>query len=121
MKIVVLNGSPKGDVSVTRQYVLHLEKAFPQHAFEILHVAQQSRKLEHDAAAFEDVLQKVRSADGILWAFPLYILLVSSQYKRFIDLLWTRGADSAFRGKHAATLSTSIHYYDSNAHTYMRS
>ncbi|HTO23334.1 MAG TPA: NAD(P)H-dependent oxidoreductase [Spirochaetia bacterium] len=121
MKIVVLNGSPKGDVSVTRQYVLHLEKAFPQHAFEILHVAQQSRKLEHDAAAFEDVLQKVRSADGILWAFPLYFLLVSSQYKRFIDLLWTRGADSAFRGKHAATLSTSIHYYDSNAHTYMRS
>ncbi len=42
MKIVVLNGSPKGDVSVTRQYVLHLEKVFPQHRFVVLHVAQQS-------------------------------------------------------------------------------
>jgi hypothetical protein len=46
MKIVVLNGSPKGEVSVTRQYVLFLEKAFPEHQFVVLHVAQQSKKLE---------------------------------------------------------------------------
>jgi multimeric flavodoxin WrbA len=121
MKIVVLNGSPKGDVSVTRQYVLHLEKAFPQHQFVVLHVAQQSRKLERDAAAFDAAMEEVRSSDGVLWAFPLYFLLVSSQYKRFIELIMERGAQSAFRGKHAATLSTSINYFDSNAHVYMRS
>jgi multimeric flavodoxin WrbA len=121
MKIVVLNGSPKGDVSVTRQYVLYLEKAFPQHQFVVLHVAQQSRKLDRDAAAFDVVAQEVRSADGVIWAFPLYILLVCSQYKRFIELITERGAQSAFSGKHAVTLSTSINYYDSNAHTYMRS
>lgn len=121
MKIVVLNGSPKGDVSVTRQYVLYLEKAFPQHQFVVLHVAQQSRKLERDAAAFDAVIQEVRSADGVIWAFPLYILLVCSQYKRFIELITERGAQSAFSGKHAVTLSTSINYYDSNAHVYMRS
>ncbi len=45
MKIVVLNGSPKGDVSVTRQYVLHLEKAFPSHQFVVLNVALHSKKL----------------------------------------------------------------------------
>ena len=121
MKIVVLNGSPKGDVSVTRQYVLFLEKAFPQHQFVVLPVAQQSRKLERDPAAFDAVIQEVRSADGVIWAFPLYILLVCSQYKRFIELITERGAQSAFNGKHAVTLSTSINYYDSNAHTYMRS
>jgi multimeric flavodoxin WrbA len=121
MKIVVLNGSPKGDVSVTRQYVLYLEKAFPKHQFVVLHVAQQSRKLDRDAAAFDAVVQEVRSADGVIWAFPLYILLVCSQYKRFIELITERGAQSAFRGKHAVTLSTSINYYDSNAHTYIRS
>ncbi|HEY9595818.1 MAG TPA: NAD(P)H-dependent oxidoreductase, partial [Spirochaetia bacterium] len=76
MRIVVLNGSPKGDVSVTRQYVLHLEKAFPQHQFEVLPVAQRSKKLEGDPAAFDEVVQKVRNADGVIWAFPLYILLV---------------------------------------------
>ncbi len=121
MKIVVLNGSPKGDVSVTRQYVLYLEKAFPQHQFVVLHVAQQSRKLERDAAAFDAVIQEVRSADGVIWAFPLYILLVCSQYKRFIELITERGAQSAFSGKHAVTLSTSINYFDTNAHVYMRS
>ena len=93
MKIVVLNGSPKGDVSVTRQYVLFLEKAFPQHQFIVLPVAQQSRKLERDPAAFDAVIQEVRSADGVIWAFPLYILLVCSQYKRFIEL--DRGARRA--------------------------
>ena len=121
MKIVVLNGSPKGDVSVTRQYVLYLEKAFPEHQFVVLHVAQQSKKLERDHAAFDAVIEEVRSSDGVIWAFPLYILLVCSQYKRFIELLAERGAESAFGGKHAATLSTSINYYDSNAHVYMRS
>jgi multimeric flavodoxin WrbA len=121
MKIVVLNGSPKGDVSVTRQYVLCLEKAFPQHRFVVLHVAQQSKKLERDAAAFNEVIQEVRSADGVIWAFPLYFLLVCSQYKRFIELITERGAGSAFSGKHAVTLSTSINFFDSNAHVYMRS
>jgi multimeric flavodoxin WrbA len=121
MKIVVLNGSPKGDVSVTRQYVLYLEKAFPQHRFVVLHVAQQSRKLEADAAAFDAVIDEVRSADGVIWAFPLYILLVSSQYKRFIELIAERRAGAAFYDTHAVTLSTSINYHDWNAHVYMRS
>jgi multimeric flavodoxin WrbA len=121
MKIVVLNGSPKGEVSVTRQYVLSLETAFPEHQFAVLHVAQQSKKLDRDAAAFDQVIEEVRSADGVIWAFPLYFLLVCSQYKRFIELITERGAESAFRGKHAVTLSTSINYFDSNAHVYMRS
>src|SRR5271169_3358665 len=121
MKIVVLNGSPKGEVSVTRQYVLYVEKAFPEHQFVVLHVAQQSKKLERDAAAFDEVIREVRSADGVIWAFPLYFLLVCSQYKRFIELISERGAESAFHGKHAVTLSTSINYFDSNANVYMRS
>jgi multimeric flavodoxin WrbA len=121
MKIVVLNGSPKGEVSVTRQYVVYLEKAFPEHQFVVLPVAQRIRELERDAAAFDKVIAEVRSADGVIWAFPLYILLVCSQYKRFIELIDERGVAAAFQGKHAVTLSTSINYFDSNAHTYMRS
>lgn len=121
MRIVVLNGSPKGEVSVTRQYVLYLEKRFPEHRFVVLPVAQRIRELERDAAAFDKVIAEVRSADGVIWAFPLYILLVCSQFKRFIELIDERGAAAAFQGKHAVTFSTSINYFDSNAHTYMRS
>ena len=121
MKIVVLNGSPKGEVSVTRQYIVYLENAYPEHQFVVLPVAQRIRELQKDMAAFTQVIEEVRSAHGVIWAFPLYFLLVCSQYKRFIELICERDAAAAFRGKYACTLSTSINFFDSNAHTYMRS
>jgi len=37
MKITVLNGSPKGDLSVTLQYVNFIQKKFPHHEFKILY------------------------------------------------------------------------------------
>ncbi len=120
MKIVVLNGSPKGEVSFTRQYILFLEKTFPEHTFVALPVAQKIRALERGKGSFDKVIEEVRGADGVIWAFPLYILLVCSQYKRFIELIDERQARSAFLGKHACTLSTSIHFFDSTAHAYMR-
>ncbi|MGD8397863.1 MAG: hypothetical protein PVG11_03320, partial [Anaerolineae bacterium] len=40
-------------------------------------------------------------------------------YKRFIELIWERGVEDAFQGKYAATLSTSIHFFDHTAHNYV--
>jgi len=120
MKIAVLNGSPKGPKSVTMQYVAYLQKKHPQHEFVQLDVAHRVRKLEADEAAFSEVLEQVRAADGVLWAFPLYYMLVCSQYKRFIELVFERGAQEAFAGKHAAALATSIHFYDHTALDYIQ-
>jgi len=39
MRIVVLNGSPKGALSVTMQHVRYLETVFPEHGFVPIHVA----------------------------------------------------------------------------------
>ena len=39
MKIIVLNGSPKGDISVTMQYVHFTQKKFPQHELKILNIS----------------------------------------------------------------------------------
>lgn len=119
MKIVVLNGSPKGDVSVTMQYIAYIRKKFPGHAYEVLNVAQEVRTIEKDRAAFERMITGVRSSDFVLWAFPLYFLLVPSQYKRFIELLFERGAQDVFASKYAAALSTSIHFFDQTAHAYI--
>jgi multimeric flavodoxin WrbA len=119
MNIVVLNGSPKGEISVTLQYVHYLEKHFPQHQFSYWRVAQSLRKLENSPAAFDEVIEAVRAADGVLWAFPLYTMLVHSNYKRFIELIFERQAAGAFQGKYAAALSTSIHFYDHTAHNYI--
>jgi len=120
MRIAVLNGSPKGPASATMQYVQYLQKVFPAHVFRIHHVAQQIRKLEKNEPAFEEILDDIRASDAVLWAFPLYYCLVSSQYKRFIELIWERGAADAFRGRYAAALSTSIHFFDHTAHAYIR-
>jgi multimeric flavodoxin WrbA len=119
MKITILNGSPKGIKSVTMQYVHYIQKMFPQHELDIVHVAQRIKKIERDEQAFQEIIDKVQSSDGILWAFPLYILHVHGNYKRFIELVWEREAQSTFKGKHAAALSTSIHFFDHTAHNYI--
>ena len=40
MKILVLNGSPKGQYSVTVQTAKYLEKKYPEHIFEFLDVGK---------------------------------------------------------------------------------
>lgn len=119
MKIVVFNGSPKGMTSVTMQYVLFLRKKFPQHEFAILDVCQDLSRIEEHEELFAEILDAVKGADGVLWAFPLYVLLVHAHYKRFIELLFERSARPAFEGKYAAVLSTSVRFYDHTAHEYV--
>ena len=119
MNIVVLNSSPKGDLSVTLQYVRYAAKKNQQHNFKVFPVAQNIRKLEKDETAFGEVIEAVKSADAVLWAFPLYFLLVCSQYKRFIELIFERNQQAAFQGKYTASLSTSVHFFDHTAHNYI--
>jgi len=119
MKIVVLNGSPKGDVSVTMQYVHYIQKRFPGHELKILNISQRIRKIERSEEAFQEILNEIRSADAVLWATPVYVFLVPAQYKRFIELLAEREAGAVFEGKYCAALTTSIHFYDHTAHNYL--
>ncbi|OPX38361.1 MAG: hypothetical protein B1H12_02680 [Desulfobacteraceae bacterium 4484_190.2] len=119
MRIAVLNGSPKGDVSVTMQYVHYIQKKFPQHELKILNISQKIKVIKKNEKPFQQIIDEVKSSDGVLWAFPLYFLLVHSNYKRFIELIWENGTESAFKNKYTAALSTSIHFYDHTAHNYI--
>jgi len=120
MKIAVLNGSPKGQVSVTLQYVSFLQRKFPEIEFQIFDVALKIKKLEEDDKFFKETIGQIAAADAVLWAFPLYFFLVSSQYKRFIELIFERNSTSAFQGKPVAVLTTSIKFFDHTAHNYLR-
>jgi multimeric flavodoxin WrbA len=120
MKIIVLNGSPKGEHSITFQYVHFLQKKFPQHELKTINVSQKIKKIENDEKAFMEIIEEVRSSDGVLWSFGLWVLVVAAQYIRFIELISERGVEDAFRDKYTAALSTSIHFYDHTAHNYIR-
>jgi len=115
MNILVLNGSPKGENSITLQTVRFLEKRFPEERFSVLHVGSRIRRLEQDFAEAEDALMH---ADLLLFCYPVYTFLVPSQLHRFLELIKERGVDVS--GKHAAQISTSLHFYDVTAHRFIR-
>lgn len=119
MKILTLNGSPKGENSVTLQYVRYIQKKFSAHDYHFFNVAQQINKLEKDQSSFDALIHEIDSSDVIIWAFPLYYLLVHANYKCFIELLFERKVESVFRDKYAIAISTSIHFYDHTAHNYI--
>jgi len=120
MKIAVLNGSPKGDTSVTMQYIHYMRQLHPDIVLTVHNISHRIKALEKDPKAFRAVLDDVRSSDLVIWAFPLYYFLVPSQYKRFIEMVFEGKAASAFKSKFAAVLTTSLHFFDHTAHNYMR-
>ena len=69
--------------------------------------------------AFRETIETIQDADVVLWATPVYVFVVPGPYKRFIELVYERGAQAAFRGKHAVILTTSVHFFDHTAHAYL--
>ena len=119
MKITVLNGSPKADTSITMQYVLYLQKCFPAHDFTIFNISSEISRIARDKKRFDEIITTVGKSDIVLWATPVYFLLVPSQYKKFIELVFERKAAKFFAGKYAAVLMSSIHFFDHTAMNYL--
>ncbi len=114
MKVLVLNGSPKGKYSITLQTSLFLEKRFPEHDYLVLHVGQQIKSVEKD---FSAVANAINNADLIVFSYPVYTFIAPSQLHRFIELLKESGVDVA--GKFATQITTSKRFYDVTAHQYI--
>ena len=115
MRILVINGSPKGKYSVTLQTVNYLEKLNPQDEFVTIHAGQQIRKLEKD---FSSVVAEVEKADVLLFSYPVYTFIAPYQLHRFVELLKQSGVNLA--GKYATQITTSKHFYDVTAHRYVQ-
>ena len=62
MNILVLNGSPKGQYSITLQTINFLMKIYPEHSFNVLHVGQRIKAFERD---FSDAAESLKKADLI--------------------------------------------------------
>jgi len=115
MRILVLNGSPKGSYSITLQTVNYLQLKFPEHTFDIFHVGQKIKQLEKDFTPAAEALEK---AELLLFSYPVYTFIAPCQLHRFIELVKENGVD--LTGKFATQLSTSKHFYDITAHRYIQ-
>lgn len=114
MKVLVVNGSPKGKNSITFQTIRFLQKKFPKEEFKTLHVGAQIGLFAQDMS---DVCEAVEGADMLLFAYPVYTFMAPSQLHQFIRLLKEQNLDLS--GKYATQITTSKHFYDMTAHSYI--
>ena len=68
MNILVINGSPKGENSITLQTVKYLSMLNPAHEFRILNAGQKIKALEKD---FSKALCDIAQADLLLFSYPV--------------------------------------------------
>ena len=115
MKVLVVNGSPKGAYSITLHTALYLEKRHPEHEFRVLHAGQKIKKLEKD---FSEAKEGIEWAEAIVFAYPVYTFIAPSQLHRFIELMKEHKMD--VNGKYATQITTSKHFYDTTAHRYVQ-
>ena len=122
MKILVLNGSPKGQNSVTLQYVKYLAKISKNHDklsadFDVLDVGKTVYSLSKPDK-LQGVLEDISSADMLLFSYPVYTFLAPSQLHKFFEILRDNHVDLS--GKYVTQLTTSKKFYDVTAHRAVR-
>ena len=115
MNILVLNGSPKGQYSITLQTIRYLEKCYPEQNFTVLNVGQKTKSLEKDFSSARELIEK---ADLLLFSYPVYTFIAPCQLHKFIELLKAENMDLS--GKFATQITTSKHFYDITAHRYIQ-
>ncbi len=119
MKAIIINGSPKGDYSVTLQYARYmLKNSIPD--YEVLNIGKNIAKYENNVSELKKAADSIRNSDCVVWAFPVYTFLVPYQLLKFINLMIDNGLSNAFEGKYSCSVSTSKHFFDHTAHEYIR-
>lgn len=110
----MINGSPKGDYSITIQTVLYLQKTFPSCDFTILNVGQRIKAYEKN---MDGAVAAILAADVLLFAYPVYTFVAPYQLHRFIERLKEQSV--RLTDHYAVQLTTSKHFYDVTAHKYI--
>ncbi len=119
MNIVVINGSPSGSRGVTAQYINYLQLKLPEHTFETLEVGRKIKVISRNRARGDAIMSKLTSADAIIWAFPVYKMLVPAQLKEFIEFLFAHRDRGRLEGIITTSVSSSAKFYDHTAHAYV--
>lgn len=114
MKVFVINGSPKGDNSVTLQSVKYLKKCFTDDEFGVYGVAKKLYSLKK-GDGIEELKKEIEKSDIILVSYPVYTFLAPSQLHAFFEAMEDNGID--FCGKYVTQFTTSKRFFDVTAHS----
>ncbi|MDP4143991.1 MAG: NAD(P)H-dependent oxidoreductase [Bacillota bacterium] len=119
MKVIILNGSPKVEKSITMQYVYYLMNKFRHLDYEIFNITKEIDKIQKDKNFFNSMVNSIQSSDLVIWAFPVFGLLVPADYKKFIEIIFHSNRKEFFFNKYTIALTTSIHFLDNYARYYI--
>ena len=111
---LIINGSPKGQRSVTLKTAQYLEKLHPEHTFHYLDAGAHIHALERD---FTPAQTELAWADLILFTYPVYTFLAPAQLHRFLELMEENGI--RLDGKAGSQITTSKHFFDTTAHAFL--
>ena len=114
MRILVINGSPKGEDSITYQTARYLHMKFADDQYNVIHAAANIDQLVKN---FDAVSPAVKNADLIVFCYPVYSMMAPSQMMHFIELLKNDGI--SYSGKYVTQITTSDHFFDMTAHRYV--
>jgi len=120
LKIVLVNASPKGEYSLTLQYARYMLTHEPEVEWSVAQVGEKLTDMEFDQAWLDETIAAIEASDAVLWATPVYTMLVPWQLIRFFDLVKKAGKDSIFSGKYATSVMSCFHYYDHLAEEWLR-
>lgn len=118
MKIVVLNGSPKGKNSVTVQWNKYLDRHYPNHEFIYFNIGQQIRSYEK-AEVMDKCVDAMINSDLIIFSYPVYTFIAPYQVAKFIRLLKKHKRVNELKNKYVTQITTSKHFFDTTAHRFI--
>ena len=70
MKFLIINGSPKGNYSVTLHTSLYLKEVFKEHEFDVINVGQ---KIKYYEKHMDEAIKEINKADVLIFSYPVYI------------------------------------------------
>ncbi|MEA5027416.1 MAG: NAD(P)H-dependent oxidoreductase [Sphaerochaeta associata] len=118
-KVVIVNASPKDEYSLTLQYARYLVTREPNIDWSIIHVGEQLTDMEYDKAWFAESLVLLEQCEAIIWATPVYTMLVPWQLIRYFELVRQAGRNSVFKEKYATCVMSCFHYFDNLAEQWL--
>lgn len=115
MNVLVINGSPKTDNSITLQTVLYIQKKNPEDNFTFINVATHLQAFEID---FRETVKMIYDADLILFSYPVYSGSVPANLYRFLELM--KDNHLFLAAKYFTQITSSEKYMDVTAHSFVQ-